>query len=146
MPHVLENWILKFELHSVEHLCPGCVLGVSKDPALVIFGLDHEHTESGHQDVINLHGAILWLQRDVIQKMKVRPGEVGLQLSTYQGFATVLERRGAIAAKQEANNQRQKEVKDSNHQMWSMPMNSCIRAHAHTRAATELRTGLPDNK
>ena len=77
MPHVLENWILKFELHPVEHLRPSCVLGVRKDPALVILGLDHEHTESGYQDVINLRGAILDLQRDVIQEVKVRAGKVG---------------------------------------------------------------------
>ena len=70
MPHGLEDWILKFELHTVEHLRPRGVLGVRKDPALVIFGLDHEHAESGYQDVINLRGAILDLQGDVIQEMK----------------------------------------------------------------------------
>ena len=70
MPHVLENWILKFELHPVEHLRPRGVLGVRKDPTLVILGLDHEHAESRYQDVINLRGAILDLQGDVIQEMK----------------------------------------------------------------------------
>ena len=78
MLHVLKDWILKFELPPVEHLCPRRVLGVCKDPALVILGLDHEHTEPGHQDVINLRGAVLEFQRDVIQEVKVRTREVGL--------------------------------------------------------------------
>ncbi len=73
VPHVLEDWILKFELPPVEHLCPCRVLGVCKDPALVILSLDHEHAEPGYQDVINLRGAVFKLERDVIQEMKVWP-------------------------------------------------------------------------
>ncbi len=92
VPHVLEYWILKFELPPVEHLCPRRVLGVCKDPTLVILGLNHEHPEPRYQDVINLRGAVLELQRDVIQEVIVRAGEVGLQLSAYEGFAMILRR------------------------------------------------------
>ena len=49
------------------------MLGVRKDPTLVIFRLDHKNPEPGYQDVINLRGAILDLQGDVIQEMEVRP-------------------------------------------------------------------------
>lgn len=52
--------------------------GVRKDPALVIFGFDHVHAESGYQDVINLRGAVLDLQGDVVQEVKVWPRKGGL--------------------------------------------------------------------
>lgn len=92
VPHILKDRILKFELPTVEHLCPRRVLGVCKDPALVILGLDHEHPETGYQDVINLCGAVLELQRDVIKEVIVRARKVCLQLSAYQGLAMILRR------------------------------------------------------
>ncbi len=54
------------------------MLGVCKDPVLVILGFEHEYTEPGYQDVINLRGAVFKLERDVTEKVIVRAKEVGL--------------------------------------------------------------------
>jgi hypothetical protein len=58
MPRILENWILKPELPSIQNLRPLGLRRIRKDPTSVILRLDDEDAKSRNKNMINLRGAI----------------------------------------------------------------------------------------
>ena len=91
MPHVLENWILKSELATKHYLCPSCLLWIGEYPTFIVFCLNDENAKFGDKNVIDLGSPIFELKCDVIEKMKIGRGKVGLDCFGNQGFPSILE-------------------------------------------------------
>lgn len=77
MTKVLEDRVLEAKLALEDDLCPIGLLWVGEDPALVVFGLDHEDAEPGDQYVIHLRASVLLRKGDVVQQVVVGWPEVG---------------------------------------------------------------------
>lgn len=117
MTKVLVDRVLKTELAVEKDLRPTGLLGVGKDPALVVLGLDDENTESRDEDVIDLRGAVLQGERDVIQQVIVGRLEVHQDRVGNQRLAAVLIVIAArtVSAQQEADEERYDKVDNCGH-------------------------------
>lgn len=111
MAKVLENWVLELKLLSVDHLGPVGMHWVGKEPTFVVLGLDDEDSKAGNKDVVDLGGAILQRQRDVVQKVIVGSGKLAAQGFRYQFFTPVLIPRCAASGKGEPNSECQADTK-----------------------------------
>lgn len=67
MPVVLVKRILKAEFLAEQALCPLSALGIPEDPLIHVFCFDDEDPEFRDDDMINLCGAVVGLDRDVIE-------------------------------------------------------------------------------
>lgn len=117
MTKVLVDRVLKTELAVEKDLRPTGLLGVGKDPALVVLGLDDEDTVAGDEDVIDLRGAILQRERDVIQQLIVGRREVQADRVGKKLLAAVLIVIAVctISAQQEADKESNKNVEECGH-------------------------------
>ena len=91
------NWVLKLELRFEYDLCPSLILGVSKNPTLVVLSLNHEYAIARNQNVVYLCRAITMFKRDVIQKVIARGTKVLLNRFSHEHFATILRRIGSVS-------------------------------------------------
>ena len=51
---VLAKWILELVFSAVDRLSPRRTIRVSENPAFHVLGFDHEHTERGEYDMVDL--------------------------------------------------------------------------------------------
>ena len=112
---ILKNGILKLELSFEQNLCPGCLLWVREDPALVVFSLYNEYAKPRNEDMIHLSGSVLEAKSYIVQQVIVRRCEVGHELAPNQCLALVLKRIGSVASYEEADNGAQENIEENSH-------------------------------
>jgi hypothetical protein len=67
MLEILAQRILKSSLLAIDNLCPLPRSGVSKNPTRVVFGLDHEYSVSGYDNVVDLGWSSRRGKRDIVK-------------------------------------------------------------------------------
>lgn len=67
MSEILAKWILETIFVTKDHLTPLCAILGTEYPPPVIFGLDHEDTKNGNQNVVDLRSAIRRGHDEIVQ-------------------------------------------------------------------------------
>lgn len=100
---ILMNRILELVVLLVEHLGPLRGRRVREQPPFVVLRFEYEDPKPRDQDVVDLRGAIFNGQRDVVEQVIARRGEVCNELATNCCFSAVLHLVLPKTARQEAD-------------------------------------------